>query len=115
MNKSITRSEIKHRMDNDLTMTIIEALPPKYYETGHLPGAINIPHDEVSNMAESMLPDKESFIVVYCANSPCPNSRVAANTLTRMGYRNVYEYVEGKQDWIEAGFAVETAEARRVG
>ena len=59
--------------------------------------------------APTLLPDKSAFIVVYCANTPCPNSAIAARTLDALGYTNVAEYVEGKQDWVEAGLPLEAS------
>lgn len=115
MINTITREKIKERMDNSQPITLVEALPALYYDAEHLPGAINIPHDEIRDKADSMLPDKEDCIVVYCANTPCPNSKIAANTLQQIGYQHVYEYVEGKQDWIEAGFTVEKSTVREAG
>lgn len=111
MTKTITREEIKHRLNTDDAITIVEALPPKYYEAEHLPGAINIPHDEIRDKAGELLPDKDAFIVVYCFNTACQNSKVASNLLVQMGYTNVHEYVEGKQDWSEANLPVETLKA----
>ena len=49
--------------------------PEKYYREGHLPGAIRMPHDEVRQRAGAVLPNKDDFIVVYCANTACQNSR----------------------------------------
>jgi len=115
MSNTITRNEILQRIKNNLPMTIIEALPPQYFEDGHLPGAINLPHDQVQSRAEAMLPDKDAFIVVYCANTPCSNSGYAVNVLIQMGYHHVYEYVEGKQDWLEAGLILEKGGARKAG
>jgi rhodanese-related sulfurtransferase len=43
---------------------------------------------------------------VYCASSTCRNSDIAANQLDALGYTDVRVYVEGKQDWIEAGLSV---------
>ncbi|NIR28199.1 MAG: rhodanese-like domain-containing protein, partial [Gammaproteobacteria bacterium] len=85
------------------------ALPPKYFADKHLPGAINIPHDEVDVLAPTVLPDKSTEIVVYCASAPCRNSGVAAQRLAALGYTRVFDYHEGKQDWIEAGLPVESA------
>jgi rhodanese-related sulfurtransferase len=59
--------------------------------------------------AGELLQATDELIIVYCANTACQNSRVAAQTLAVMGYTNVAEYVEGKQDWIEAGLPLETA------
>jgi rhodanese-related sulfurtransferase len=82
-----------------------------YYRKAHLPGAINIPHDRVDELAPRLLPDKTAAIVVYCANAPCKNSGIAAARLVELGYRDVRDYHEDKQDWIEAGLPVETRAA----
>jgi rhodanese-related sulfurtransferase len=104
MTNKITRAELRDELD---TIILVEALPPQYYEDAHLPGAINLPHTEVRDRAQNLLPDKDAAIVVYCANLPCPNSEVAAQVLTKLGYTNVREYAEGKDDWREAGLPLE--------
>ena len=105
--RTIQRDEIQTHLRVGTGVTLVEALPEKYYHEGHLPGAIRISHDEVREQAGTLLPDKDQFIVVYCANTPCQNSRIASQTLAALGYTNVAEYVEGKQDWIEAGLPLE--------
>ena len=109
MPKTISREAIKAKLDARQPIILIEALPSRYFDAEHLPGALNIPHDEVRAKAPEMLPDKNAFIVVYCANTPCQNSKIAANTLQQMGYINAYEYVEGKQHWLEANFPIESS------
>ena len=107
---TITRDELRDAIEAG-EVTVVEALGPKYYEDAHLPGAINIPHTEVRALAPTLLPDKDAAIVTYCASTTCPNSEVAAKVLTKLGYTNVREYVEGKADWQEAGFPVESGAA----
>lgn len=106
--RRIHRDDIRAHLQAGTPMHLAEALPEKYYRDGHLPCAIHLPHDEVRERAERLLPSKDDFIVVYCANAPCQNSRIAAQTLAAMGYTNVAEYEEGKQDWIEAGLPIES-------
>ena len=105
-NTSITRAELRDLIEA-YAVTVVEALPASYYEESHLPGAINIPHTEVRDLAPELLPDKDAPIVVYCANEPCPNSGIATHVLTKLGYTNVRDYEEGKDDWREAGFPLE--------
>lgn len=107
MFRSICREEIQAHFTARHPMILLEALPEMYYASGHLPGAINFPHDHIRERAAQLLPDKGAFIVVYCANTPCQNSTIAARTLTMLGYSDVAEYVEGKQDWSEAGLPLE--------
>jgi len=108
MTKTITREQIKEKLDAKESFTIIEALPQKYFDSAHLPGALNIPHDEIQVRAPDLVTDKDAFIVVYCANTDCQNSKIATDTLQQMGYTNVSEYVEGKKHWLEGYFPIES-------
>lgn len=108
MARTITREQLYTKLTSAEPISIIEALPAKYYEAVHIPGAVNIPHDEISAKASELLPDKNAPIVVYCSSTECKNSEIAANALSQMGYTDIYEYVEGKQHWLEAGLQVET-------
>ena len=92
-------------------ITLVEALGAPYYESGHLPGAINIPHTEVSRLAAQLLPDKAAPIVTYCSNTACRNSEIAAAQLRSLGYTDVRKYAEGKDDWQEAGLPLEVPAA----
>lgn len=109
MHHLIERKEIQRLLDARATVTLVEALPRGYYDRGHLPGAINLPHDRVRELAAQLLPDKSKFIIVYCANTPCQNSAIAARALAELGYVNVAEYLEGKQGWVEAGLPLEVS------
>jgi len=108
MTNTITREQIKEKLDRKEPITIIEALPKKYFDIEHLPGAINISHDEIKEHAPDMLPNKDALIVVYCASTDCANSKIAIDTLYQMGYTNAFEYVEGKQHWADARFSFES-------
>ena len=108
MTRNISRDEIKQHLDDSEPMILVEALPAKYYTDKHLPGARHLPHDQVDGLAHEVLPDRDAFIVVYCANAPCQNSTKASYALGKLGYTNVAEYVEGKQDWVDAGLPTES-------
>lgn len=105
--KTITRRDLEAHLDAGDPLTLVEALPKAHYDRGHLPGAINIPHDEIDERAASALPDRDATIVVYCAGPTCRNSGIAAARLRAAGYRRVLEYVEGKSDWEAAGHSLE--------
>ena len=107
----ITREAIKQKLDARTKLVLIEALPPQYFLQGHLPGAINIPHDAPAARFTEALTDRDAEIVVYCASETCRNSNIAAERLIALGYRNVHEYHGGKADWIAAGYDIETGNA----
>jgi rhodanese-related sulfurtransferase len=107
MAPKITLDQLRERIDANPDLVLVEALPEQYYRHSHLPGAINIPHDAVDELAPSLLPDNDAEIVVYCASGPCRNSGIAANRLLALGYTRVADYHEGKAEWVEAGLPVE--------
>ncbi|MBI3529081.1 MAG: rhodanese-like domain-containing protein [Betaproteobacteria bacterium] len=109
MAKQMNREELRARIAANPDLILLEALPEKYYTDGHLPGALHMPHDRVRELVSRLIPDNNSEIVVYCASRTCQNSHIAANLLGQMGYRNVTVYGGGKQDWIEAGLALEAS------
>jgi len=111
MTKQIDRDTLSRRLAGANPPVLVEALPEKYYRDGHLPGARHLPHDEVDRLAATILPDKSAEVVVYCASRSCQNSHIAAAKLTQLGYENVTVYAGGKQDWSEAGLALERGEA----
>jgi rhodanese-related sulfurtransferase len=67
--KTIARDELKAKLDRRDDFLLVETLPQTAYEHAHLPGAINLPPDRVSELTPSLLPDKSADIVVYCASS----------------------------------------------
>jgi rhodanese-related sulfurtransferase len=68
MPSTISREELKSKIDRHDNFILLEALPEEAYQLAHLPGAINLPFDEVSSRAAEVLPDKSAEIVVYCAS-----------------------------------------------
>ena len=111
MTKVLTREELQARLGANPGLVLLEALPEKYYDDWHLPGARHFPHDRVRELASSLVPDKAAEVVVYCASRTCQNSHIAANLLHQIGYGNVAVYAGGKEDWLAGGAARETSRA----
>ena len=64
---TISRDELKLKIDRRDKFLLVETLPRTAYQHAHLPGAINLPPDQVKEIAPTLLPDKAADIVVYCA------------------------------------------------
>jgi len=58
------------------------------YTYGHLPTAVNIPHDRILERPPSR--DLQALIILYCNTGA--RSRGAAQALQLMGYRNVVDF-----------------------
>lgn len=68
MAKTISRDELKEKIDRNDDFLLVETLPATAYHHNHLPGAINLPPESVTSLASQVLPDKNAEIVVYCAS-----------------------------------------------
>ncbi len=66
---------------------IVDVRTEPEYESGHLPGAINIPLDSLSTI--STIEDFDTMLIVYCQSGV--RSKQAALQLLDMGYTNVYD------------------------
>jgi len=53
------------KIDRGETFLLVETLPAATYHHAHLPGAINLPPEKVTELAQTLLPDKHAEIVVY--------------------------------------------------
>ena len=106
MTPEISRDELHRELTGGAAPTLVEALGAAFFDDAHLPGAINIPPDQVDRLAPSLLPDVDASIVVYCSGT-CQNSEIAARRLEELGYRSVRVYLGGKEDWVEHGLPVE--------
>jgi phage shock protein E len=65
---TVTREELKGKMDRGEAFTLVETLQEVAYRHEHLPGAVNLPPDRVRELAPGLLPDTGAEIVVYCSS-----------------------------------------------
>ena len=63
---TLSRDELKRKPDHGDDFVLVETLPEFMYNQRHLPGAVNLPPNEVQQRAATVLPDKDAEIVVYC-------------------------------------------------
>ena len=68
--KTISRQELKEKMDTGDALVLVDTTAERYYRHSHLPGAINLPVDELGRRAPELLPEKDADIVVYCIDPP---------------------------------------------
>ena len=52
----ISRDELKQRLDREDGFVLVEALASEQYQKGHLPKAINVPPDQVRELAPNCCP-----------------------------------------------------------
>ncbi len=66
---------------------LIDTRTPGEFSHGHIKGAINIPHNTISEQIGKHSPDKSKSIIVYCRSGT--RSSIAKQSLIRAGYTHV--------------------------
>jgi len=102
----INAEELKQKLENGRDFILIEVLLPELFDQWHIPGAINIPADDMKDIAPGKL-SRDSQIIVYCRSLTCHASDRAAVALEDMGYKNIIIFRGGKKEWEEKGYPVE--------
>lgn len=98
----VGRDELMARVKEGETM-VIDVRPQAEYQAGHIPGAVNIPVDELPTHLETLPHDQE--IVAYCRGPYCMLAFEAVARLREAGYR---------ARRLEDGFPEWKAESRPV-
>ena len=68
-------------------VVLVDVRTPEEYRAGHKEGALNIPVDEVEQLAPQLLPDKNAVILLYCRTGKRADK--AMETLRKMGYSHL--------------------------
>lgn len=106
--ETISRDELTEKIARHDKFRLVEVLPEADYHQAHLPGAINLPPDQIARLAFKRLRDRDAEIVLYSDGSSSHPSEGAARELAERGYTHVRDYAEGKQDWIDSGLPIES-------
>lgn len=61
----ISREELRNGLRSG-TLTLVDVLPEESYAAGHIPGAINLPFENLTDRARELLRDFKAEIIVYC-------------------------------------------------
>ena len=99
----LPRSDLLQRAADGL-VTIIDVRPSLEYESGHIPGAINIPFSELDRRLNELPTDQE--IVAYCRGPYCVLAFDAVKNLRDLGYQ-ARRLEDGYPEWKQSGLPVE--------
>ncbi len=94
--------DVHDALSRDPDFVLVDVRSPELYATGHVPGAINIPHVKIieSRLARYGL---DTVFVVYCAGPHCNGGHKGALRLARLG-RPVKLMIGGVTGWRDEGF-----------
>jgi phage shock protein E len=70
-------------------VTVLDVRTPAEFEGGHVPGALNIPHDQVAARSAE-LGARDKPVLLYCRSGR--RSGLAAAELVKQGFTAVYDF-----------------------
>lgn len=91
----ITADEAKTMMGTG-SPTIVDVRTAQEYAEGHVPGAINIPVENIGADKPAELADTDADLIVYCRTGV--RSKQASDKLVELGYQHVND-MGGIVDW----------------
>jgi phage shock protein E len=100
---SIAASELSARRASGTAPVVIDVRTAEEYAAGHIPGALNIPFDEVAQRISEV--DAPHGVALYCMVGP--RARKGESALLNAGYASVLHLEGGLAAWQAAGFPVE--------
>jgi rhodanese-related sulfurtransferase len=100
----ITSAELVERLDGEDVPVILDVRSPEEYAEGHIPGAINVPYDQIAANLDSLQSFLTAEIVVYCRTGR--RAGVAENALREAGFTRVLDLEGHMTSWNEAQLPV---------
>ena len=102
---SISSAELHARRESGVAPVVIDVRTPAEYASGHIPGAVNIPFDQVAQRIAEV--DAPHGVALYCMVGP--RARKGESALLAASYQKVFHLEGGLAAWQAAGFPVESA------
>ena len=85
---------------------VVDVRDKDEWDEGHIPGATHISRGTIELDIEEKVPDPSAMIICHCGGGG--RSALAAETLQKMGYKNVRSMAGGLKAWKAAGLPTTT-------
>lgn len=95
--QQILASNLYKLLQDQKGVRLIDVRTPEEYSRGKIEGSINLPLHEIASQIQTVFPDKQSQIVLYCLSGS--RSDQAASLLQEMGYQHVSSLKSGLLAW----------------
>jgi rhodanese-related sulfurtransferase len=106
--KECTVADVRSRLDRGEVFHFVDVREDHEFAKDHARGARHLGKGIIERDIETMIPDKQAPIVLYCGGGF--RSVLAADALQQMGYSNVVSMDGGVKAWREAGCPLESGQ-----
>jgi len=102
---TISGSTLAGRIEAGDAPVVLDVRTPAEFAQGHVPGAVNIPYDQLSTRLGELPAGASDEVVVHCQRGG--RAAKAETVLHEAGYENVRDLDGHWQAWEAAGLPVE--------
>ncbi len=103
--RECTAADVKAKLDRGERFHFVDVREDNEFAVDHAKGALHLGRGILERDIETVIPDKQAEIVLYCGGGY--RSALAAANLKKMGYGNVASMDGGIRAWREAGYPIE--------
>ena len=96
--------QIKDRLDKGDNVNLIDVREDNEWNLGRIPTAIHLGKGIIERDIESVAKNREMELILYCQGGF--RSALAAESLKKMGYKNVYSMGGGFSTWAGNEFPI---------
>ena len=100
----ITSADLVQRLEGEDAPVILDVRSPEEFAEGHIPGAINVPYDQIAANLDSLASFLTAEVVVYCRTGR--RAGVAEKALREAGFTRVMDLEGHMTTWNEAGLPI---------
>ena len=104
---TVSLEDLQQVLNRKSPIQFWNVLTDEWFHGDMIPQSRRVPLDKVGNEVRSTNLAKDAEIVVYCGGPKCPQSRMAAEKLGKLGYENVRAFEGGLEEWKNAGLPFE--------
>ena len=98
---------LERQAKKDQSLFVLDVRTPQEYAAGHVPGAVNVPYDQVASHLAEIPKDKD--VVIYCRSGR--RTGLAAAVLEANGYTKLKHLQGDMEAWLKDGRPVESGDA----
>lgn len=86
----VSYNELNEKINQKADFILLDVRTQEEFNEGHIPTATLLPYDLIEKQANSILPEKNKAIIVYCRSGR--RSAIAATALQKLNYTNVRDF-----------------------
>jgi rhodanese-related sulfurtransferase len=106
----VSQTQVTAWIEGGTGPLLLDVRSENEFASGHVPGAVNIPHNQLGARLNEIGGGREQSIVVYCESGR--RAGIAASTLQEAGFSSIQHLIGDMSAWRDAGLPTESEPSR---